>query len=364
MKRIIYLIVPALILASCGNKPKDKSAELADLKKQRSEIDAKIKTLDAGKSDTSGVKVIPVSVQVMAPVDFNAYVEVQSQIAGDENIQATSQAPGTVKSISVQTGQRVSKGQVLAVLDASTVERQIEAAEPQLILLKSLYEKQQVLWKQNIGTEVQLMSAKANYEANEKQIAALKSQRDLYRVVAPISGTVDAVNLKVGEMASPGQNGIRIVNYDKLKAEANLGENYLGKVKQGDHVLLLLPDLNDSIKTTLSYVSQAVDPVSRAFTVQVRLNGNNKLHPNMACIMRISNYESAHALIVPVSVIQKTSQGTMVYIADGNVAKSVPVTTGRNSNGMVEILAGLKPGDKVITAGNADIDNGQQISIQ
>ena len=208
------------------------------------------------------------------------------------------------------------------------------------------------------------MSAKANYEANEKQIAALKSQRDMYRIVAPVSGVVDAVNLKVGEMASPGQNGIRIVNYDKLKAEANLGENYLGKVKQGDRVLLVLPDINDSIKTTLSYVSQVVDPVSRAFTVQVRLGGNNKLHPNMACIMRISNYESAHALIVPVSVIQKTSQGTMLYIADGSVAKSVPVTTGRNSNGMVEITSGLKPGDKVITAGNADIDNGQQISIQ
>ena len=364
MKRIIYLIVPAMIFASCGGNKTDKAAELTKLKTERADLDVKIKALEAGKSDTSGVKVIPVSVSIVQPTDFNSYVEVQSQIAGDENIQATSQAPGTVKSISVQTGQRVSKGQVLAVLDASTVERQIEAAEPQLILLKSLYEKQQVLWKQNIGTEVQLMSAKANYEANEKQIAALKSQRDMYRIVAPVSGVVDAVSLKVGEMASPGQNGIRIVNYDKLKAEANLGENYLGKVKQGDRVLLVLPDINDSIKTTLSYVSQVVDPVSRAFTVQVRLGGNNKLHPNMACIMRISNYESAHALIVPVSVIQKTSQGTMLYIADGSVAKSVPVTTGRNSNGMVEITSGLKPGDKVITAGNADIDNGQQISIQ
>jgi multidrug efflux pump subunit AcrA (membrane-fusion protein) len=153
------------------------------------------------------------------------------------------------------------------------------------------------------------------------------------------------------------------VSYDKLKAEASLGENYLGKVKQGNPVLIVLPDINDSIKTTLSYVSQAVDPVSRAFVVQVHMASNSKLHPNMSCIMRISNYENKAALVVPISVIQRTSQGEMLYIADGNRSKAVYVTTGRNANGMVEILSGLKTGDKVITKGYEEMDNGKQIEI-
>jgi len=364
MKRLIILLVPAMILASCGDKKPDKAAELTNLKKERADIDAKIKMLEPGKTDSGAVKVTPVSVAVMQPAVFNANVEVQSQIVGDENILATPQSPGVVKSILATTGEKVSKGQVLAVLDASTVEHQIDAMGPQLALLKSVYEKQQNLWAQNIGTEVQLMTAKANYEATERQIAALKTQKDLFRVVSPISGTVDAVNLKIGEAAAPGMNGVRVVSYDKLKAEASLGENYLGKVKQGDPVTLALPDINDSINTTLSYVSQAVDPVSRAFIVQVRLSNNNKLHPNMACIMKISNYKNPNALVVPVAVIQKTSKGTMLYIADGNIAKSVPVTTGRNSNGMVEILLGLKPGDRVITSGFEELDNGQQVTIQ
>jgi len=363
MKRLILLLVPAIIIASCGggNKP-DKATELAKLKKERGEIDLKIKALEAGKKDVA--KVVPVSVQDIQLTHFNAFIEVHSQITGDENVLASPQAPGTVKSVLVQSGQKVSKGQVLAILDAAVVEQQMEALQPQLGLLKSVYEKQQALWAQNIGTEVQLMSAKAQYEGVQKQIAAIKAQKDLYRVVSPINGTVDAVNLKVGEAASPGMTGIRVVSYDKLKAEANLGENYLGKVRQGDPVWLILQDVNDTIKTSLSYVAQAVDPASRAFMVQVRLGSNSRIHPNMSCIMKIANYENSHALVVPINVIQNTSKGAMLYIADGNMAKSVPVTLGRNANGKLEILSGLKPGDKVITVGYESMEEGQQINIQ
>jgi membrane fusion protein, multidrug efflux system len=366
MTRLIYLLVPALMFAACnGGKTGDKAAELAKLKQQRADIDVQIKKLEGegGKTEGTSTGVAAVSVTEVKPTDFNAFVEVQSQITGEENIMTSPKAPGTVKSVLVQTGQKVHQGQVLALLDASTVEQQIETLMPQLHLQKSLYEKQQSLWKQNIGTEVQLMTAKAQVEATEKQIDALKAQRDLYRVVSPINGTVDAVNLRVGEAAAPGMTGIRVVSNEKLKAEASLGENYLGKVRQGDRVLLVFPDINDSIKATLSYVSAAVDPVSRSFTAQVRLSNNSKLHPNMSCKMRIINYENSHALVVPVSVIQHTSEGSMLYIADGNKAKSVIVTTGRNANGRVEILSGLKSGDKVITKGYQELDNGKQITI-
>lgn len=362
MRKIMYLILPIALLAACKGKTTDKAAELVELKKQRAELDLKIKALESGVVDSA--KSTPVSVTVLAPQDFHAYVEVQAQINGDDNILATPKAPGTVKSVNVVVGQHVSQGQVLATLDASAIEQQIEAITPQLNLQKSIYEKQQNLWSQNIGTEVQLMTAKAQYEATQKQVSALQTQRDMYRIVAPISGNVDQVSLKVGDFASPGMAGIRVVSSDKLKAEAAIGQNYLGKVKEGDMVTLIFPDINDTIQTKLSHVSQAVDVISRAFTVQILLGANAKLHPNMSCIMRISNYENKNALVVPVSVIQKTSNGPMLYIADGNTAKSVIVKTGQNSNGNVEILDGLKAGDRVITTGYEEMDNGESINIQ
>ncbi len=355
------------MLSACGggDKAGNKDQQLAKLKKERQEIDSKIQKLEAETGKNKTRKATPVSVVEVQPQKFNAFIEVQSQIAGDENVNAVPQMPGNVTNILVKVGQRVSKGQTLATLDASNVDQQIQAADIQVALTKQLYEKQQKLWAQNIGTEVQLMTAKASYEGAQKQKAFYVAQRNMSTIKSPINGTVDEIALKVGDIAG-GQspNHIRVVNFDKLKAEANLGENYLGKVHQNDPVTIVLPDLNDSIQTKLTYVSQAVDPISRAFLVQVRLGNNKKLHPNMSCRMKIANYESSNAIVVPVSVIQKTNEGDMLYIADGNKAKSVKVTTGRNSNGMVEILSGLNPGDRVITEGYEELDNGELIEVK
>ena len=363
MKRLIYLLIPAIVFAACDNGKQDKGAELAKLKQERSALDLKIKALE-GPANDSSKKATPVSMIEVQYTDFISTINVQSQINGEENIYASAQAPGIVNNVLVHAGEHVNKGQVLATQDAASIKQQIEGQPAQLTLAKTVYEKQKTLWSQNIGTEMQLLQAKANYESAQSQQAALLAQKDMYRIVSPITGVVDQMNLKVGDATSPGAQSIRVVNTDKLKAEAELGENYLGKVKTGNPVTLIFPDLNDSVKTTLTYVAEAVDPMSRAFLVQVRLNNNHNLHPNMSCIMKIGNYENKKTLVVPISVIQKTSKGEMLYIADGNKAKAAYIKTGANSNGLVEILSGLNPGDKVITAGFEDLDNGDPITTQ
>ena len=362
MKRLFLLAVPAMILASCGGNAGDPTIQLSALKKQRAELDVKIQKLEAGNKDKTGGKLTAVSVAELQPTVFNGIIEVQAQINGDEIVNATARTMGTVNRVNVQVGQAVRRGQVLASLDNVIADQQIAALEPQIQLTKSLYEKQQKLWEQNIGTEVQLMSAKATYENLMKQKAVLQSNKDLYNILSPINGTVDMVGLKVGDQSAAGF--IRVVNTSNLKAEANLGENYIGKVKLGDPATLFFPDMNDSVKAKITFVSKAVDPMSRTFTVQIKLGNNNKLHPNMSSILKISNYENPKAIVVPVSVIQKTSEGQMVYIADGNKAKIVNIVTGRNANGMVEVLSGLEAGDKIIIAGYEDLDNGEPIAIQ
>ncbi len=360
MKRLYFLLIPALILASCGGGSQDKG-DLANLKKQRAALDAKIKELEAGSKDSLSGKVTAIAVQEVQSSVFNGFIEVQSQINGDEVVNATARTMGTVNHVYVQVGQQVHKGQVLATLDDAVAEQQIKAMDPQIELAKTLYEKQQKLWKQNIGTEVQLMSAKTQYENLLKQKAVAQAGKDLNNIIAPISGTIDYMGLKVGDQSSAGY--IRIVNTSKLKAEASLGENYIGKVKVGDPATLIFPDMNDSIAAKITFVSKAVDPLSRAFMVQIKLGNNEKLHPNMSCILKIANYQNPDAIVIPVSVIQKTATGEMVYITNGKTAKSVKITTGRNSNGKVEVLSGLQPGDKLIVAGFEDLDDGSRVSI-
>lgn len=365
MKRTIYLLLlPTIILAACGGKTNKAEEELGKLKKERTELDEKIAKLETEVNKNKPAKGIAISVVEIQPQAFNAYVEVQAAVNGQQSVLATPQAAGIVEKILVHPGQHVGKGQTLAILDAGAVEQQIKAMEAQVDLTKSIYEKQQKLWAQNIGSEIQLLSAKTNYEATSKQKAALVAQRAMYTIKSPINGTVDEVNIKEGEMAAIGMTGIRVSNTEDLKVQGTLGENYLGKVKTNAAVNLIFSESGDTIKSKLSYVAQSVDRVSRAFQVEVRLGSNANLHPNMSCKMQIINYQNSKALVVPVSVIQKTAEGEKIYIAEGNKAKAVIVKSGKNSNGMVEILSGLNIGDKVITAGYADLDNGDLVSIQ
>lgn len=364
MKKLLPILLATVLLGACGKKEESITVQIAKLKKERADIDTRIHALELKGGLKDSVKAIPVTVTAVTPQPFQSFIDVQASIVGDENVLATPQAAGIVKAVLVHAGQKVGKGQTLAVLDAATADQQIAAADAQLGLLRSLYEKQQKLWAQQIGTEVQLLSAKANYDAAVKQRAALVAGRNMYRIVAPISGTVEIVTLKAGDVASPGRDGIRITNSTKLKAEANLGESYLGKVKAGDPVTLIFPDLRDSIKSRLSYVTQSVDPTSRAFAVQVTLGATARLHPNMSARMKIANYAADNALVVPVSAVQKTGAGDLVFVANGSVAKAVPVQTGRTGDGLIEIVSGLSAGDKVVTAGYEDLDNGTRIVVQ
>lgn len=364
MKRTLYILLSAAVLASCGDKKDNKQEQLLKLKKERAALDQKINELEAVVGKTNPQKATAISITKLETQPFSATIDVQAQVTGQEDVVASSQAPGIVKKVLVHNGQRVGKGQTLAILDAAAVEQQINAQQAQLTLAKQLYDKQQKLWAQNIGTEIQLLQAKANYEAAQSQHAALVAQKDMYLIKAPISGMVDNVALTEGDMVSPGMNGIPVISKDKLKAQANLGENYLGKVKAGDPVTLIFGDKADSLKTKLSFVGQEVNPVSRAFLVEVNLPASSRFNPNMSCQMRIANYENNQAFVIPVSIIQKTGDGEIVYVAEGGKARAVSIKTGRNSNGKVEVLDGLKAGDQIITAGFEDLENGESVTIE
>lgn len=367
MKRSIIILLTTIALASCGGDGENKSdvqAELAKLKKERMELDKKISTLEAEVREDNPMTAVPVSVDTLKATEFNSYIEVQASVTGDENVLATPQAPGVVERINVRTGQRVGKGQVLATLNAAAVEQQIKAQQAQLTLTKQLYEKQSKLWEQNIGSEVQLLTAKANYESSQQQYNALIAQRNMYRIVAPISGTVDAVNLKVGDMANPGMSGIRVVSMSKLKVETTLGENYIGKVETGDPVILEFTETDTRIRSKLTYVARSVDPISRAFTVEVNIGNNKDIRPNMSCKMKILSYSNSTAITVPISAVQNTADGNIVYTVVNGKTKVVKVETGKTSDGDIEILSGLSAGDKVITQGYTEVDEGRAVEIK
>ena len=367
MKKILY-IAPLLMLAACGPKPaaNDKAkakAELEKLKQQQTELNDKIAKLEAqvGTSDSS--RVTDVSVLAVQPVSFTNYIELQGSVDAQDNVTAYPQAAGTITAINVKVGQHVGRGQVLAQLDNSVLRQQIAQGEAQLSLAATVYQRQKALWDQKIGTEVQYLQAKTNYEAGQKQLAAAKEQAAMYTIKSPISGTIDQMDLKLGQVAQPGQTGIRIVNADNLKVKANVPESYGSKVTAGDMVKVVIPDLQDTIKAKVTFASKVIDPGSRSFAVEVHLPGSKAIRPNMTALLKIVDYQKADAIVVPVNAIQKSEAGDYVFLANNGAAKKVNIKSGATYGGKTEVVSGLSAGQQVITAGASDLEDGDKVKV-
>jgi membrane fusion protein (multidrug efflux system) len=358
------------LLASCGGKQnKDSKAELAELKKQQKEIQDKIASLELANisKDSNAVRKVAVEVTPMAPSIFNNYIDVQGKIDLDEVVNAIPETPGIISAILVHQGQYVRKGQVVATLRAEQVDRGISELDQQISFAKLLYDKQKRLWDQEIGTEIQLLQAKNNYDGLLKKKQTVLTQKSTFNVTSPINGVVDAIDATVGQsysnpMAAPV---IKIINTSKLKVQANIPENYSSVVKTGSNCMVVFTDINDSLVTRINYVEKTINPVTRTYSAYIPLATNSKYQPNMTAQVKIATYQNARAFVLPYSLIQKTDNGNYVYVADAqNKAKLMPVQLGNSYQNKVEIVSGLVLGDKVITSGYEELNEGDLLQFE
>ncbi|WP_429401934.1 efflux RND transporter periplasmic adaptor subunit [Mucilaginibacter lappiensis] len=363
MKKLLY--IPAFIFfAACSSKqPKDKTAELADLKKQQADLNSKITKLQAEVGSKDSSKTTDVSTIAIKPTQFTNYVQIQGKIDAQDNVTAYPQAQAIITGLYVKVGQHVSKGQTLAQLDNNVLLQNIAQNESQVSLNQTLFNRQKNLWDQKIGTEVQFLQAQTTLQSSKKALAALKQQASQYRIVSPINGTVDQMDLKLGQAASPGQTGIRVVNADVLKVKADVPESYAGSVNTGNEVKILVPDAQDSLITKVTFAAKAIDPTSRSFGVEIKLPIRKTLRPNMTAIIQIANYTKANTVVVPVKAILKSETGDYVYLNQNGTAKKVNVKSGTTYAGNTEILSGLKNGDQLVTEGATEIEDGDKIKV-
>ena len=365
MKNIIYIALITLIVACSSDELTTKKAELVELKKQESEIKSKISTLEKDIAKLSGKKVTNaqlVSITKISKSSFSHYIDVQAKVDGDENVTVNSQVPGSVTKINVSAGSTVSKGQVLAEIDNETFIKGLDELQTAREFANTVYLKQKNLWDQKIGTEIQYLQAKNTIESLDKKLATLNQQIEMTKIKSPINGVVDEVFLKMGQMAAPGMPGIRVVNMNKLKIKADIAESYISKVKTGDEVEILLPDLNQTIKAKLSYVGKVIDALNRTFNVEISLPSNPSLHPNMVAVIKIADYTNTSTFVLPANVVQMTDEGTYVFVAENNIARKRNVVAGKNYKGTIEITEGLNENDPIITTGFQDIVDGQSIT--
>ena len=377
MKKL-FVIVFIVALVSCGSKKEGnqdltgKKAALETLTKQRDELNNQINALQTEINKISGgaatEKLKLVEATALATQDFSHYIELQGKVSTENVSYVTPRGMGgQVKQMYVKQGDLVKKGQLLMKLEDGIVQQNIKQVESQLSFAKNIFTRQENLWKEGIGTEVQFLSAKNNVEGLEKQLGLVKEQLSTTLVTAEVSGVIETVSIKVGEtfIGNPMAT-IVIVNPGNLKAVVDVPENYVSKVKKGMSTIITIPDLNESFNSQISVVSETINATSRSFIAESKLPSKSNIKPNQVALIKLLDHQAKNAIVVPVETVQTDEKGKYVYILSlengKNLARKKMVTIGEFYDELIEVNTGLTKGDKLITKGFQGLYDGQLIS--
>ena len=369
MKKIFSLILLTAVFAACGGKGGDKKEQLATLKSQQAELSAKIAALEKelGASDTTKKeKVKYISVVPLVSTVFNNFIELQGAVVADDEVFVNAKVPGSITKVYIKIGDRVSAGQVVAEIDNDMLFSQMDELKKRWELANDVFQKQEALWKQNIGSEVQFLSAKNNKEALEKTMATLQKSSEMYQIKAPISGVVDDVQMKIGSGAAPGFPLAKIVNFSKLKVRVDAPETYAGRLRIGNSVQVQFPDVQKEISSKISYIGAGVNPANRTVKVEIPMRSNEPgILPNMASVVKVVNYSNPNAMVIPINLVQKDlANQDFVMVESGGFAKRLNIKVGQQYGENCEVLTGLKAGDKLVTVGYQDLNDGDKVVSQ
>lgn len=378
MKNTFLFLLAAALIVACG------SPDTSDLGKKRQELDSlkaaykalseKIKEADLwiADHDTTVKKNLPaVTTLALAPSRFEHFVQAHGRVKADKSADLYSMG-GRVRSILVKEGDRVRKGQLLVDLDNDAIEKQVAQARSGYELAKEVFEKQERLWKQQIGSEIQYLQAKSNKEQAEAGVAALNEQYRMSRITAPFDGTMDDIMVSVGEMTAPQFPVARVVDLTGASLEADVPESYLQRVKVGDPVSVEFPSLNDTITATLANVSRYIDPANRTFKVTLRVpNGETYVRPNMLSVLHIRDVVQDSAIVVPSRCIQEDVSGkSYVFVLDKDkdgraITRKVVVTRVMDSKDRTLLApnAGLVGNETILDEGAKSVGDKQRVKV-
>ena len=386
MKNISYFLFLAMLLTACGgNEEKSISdliteGNLETLRSKKSEISESykslgqdIKRLDSAIALQTGEGNLPLISTITAKAEkFDHFLELQGDVSTKQNVLIYPEMPGTLQRVYVKEGQRVTKGQLLAAIDDGGMASQLSQLETQAALAKTTFERQERLWNQKIGSEIQYLQAKTNYEAAQSTVKQVRSQLGKSKIRAPFSGIIDNVIKDQGTVVAPGPGSevFRIVNLSNMYIEVDVPETYLGDIKKGNTAMVYFPVLGDTIISKIRQTGNFINPGNRAFKVEVPVpNRNNSIKPNLTAKVSLNDYSSEAAVLVPQGIISENAEGQQyLYVAsdkeaDKATAKRKIITTGRTQGNMVEVLSGITAGDLLIKEGARSVKDGQNVQL-
>lgn len=374
MKKIAILIIATTFILSCGKEAKKSSLEelnaqktilvskIDSLNTALKSVEEEISKLDSDKN-LQTVTVISVKNDV-----FKHYLEIQGVAKANKNIEISPEMGGTVTKILVKEGQKVQSGQLLIQLDDSSIRNSINELNTQLNLAKTTFERQERLWKQKIGSEMQYLQAKAQKESLENNLSSLRTQARKMRITAPFSGVVDEIFPRLGELTSPQMPTVRLLNLDNVYVEADVTETYLPIIKESTQTVVHFASINKEMNSKISQVGNYINPANRSFKIRINIdNQDQSIKPNLLADIKIVDFETT-GIIIPATLVQQDQTGNnyvFTVVTENNVQKAFKniITVANEYNHEVYVSEGLKANDTLINAGARFVKDGDTVKI-
>lgn len=384
MKKILYISLFGLLITSCGGDSKtasvDKAIESKDLaiikasraeiQKQYDAIGAELAKLDLAIAELDTLKKSAlVTTAIVNDTIFTHYINIQGNVDTKQNLIIYPEYSGVLSQVYVKSGQKVNKGQILARIDDGGLSNQLSQMETQATLAKTTFERQKNLWDKKIGSEIQYLQAKTNYEAQMKAVAQMRAQLGKTIVKAPFSGVIDEVITEKGQVVGPGQQLMRIVNLSDMYVSANVPESFIGKIKNGAIVDVEVKSTGKIYKGKVRQIGNYINPNNRNFSIEVAVpNSDNLLRPNQVAVLKIEDYKKPNAILVPESIVTENAVGEkIIYTVDtsGKEPKAIKKTivVGLTSGANIEVKSGLNKGEQIIIEGARSVQNGDIVEI-
>jgi len=381
MKKLISLFGLGLLLASCGSENAPSTTDLNGLKAQKSnlmeqqnKLALELDAIEESIKAIEGFDNLPlVSTLSLKTENFDHFVQLQGNVTTKENVLIYPELAGTLLKVYVQKGQRVEQGQVLAEIDNGGLSNQLEQLRASAALAKTTFDRQAKLWEQQIGSELQYLQAKTQYEAQQNAVEQLEKTVAKSIVKAPFSGIVDQLLQDPGVVVSPGPNSalFRLINLDHMYVTVDAPERYLGKFKKGEQAYVELPVLGKKLDTKIRQTGNYIAASNRSFEVELGIpNPDHTIKPNLNAKVYINDYSNENAIMIPLSVISENANGEQyVYTITKTSNEGVDIahrriiTTGENDGQRIEVLSGLSIGDEIVTEGARKLKDGQHIKV-
>ena len=384
MKKILYISLLGLLITSCGGDSKtasvDKAIESKDLttikttraeiQKQYDAIAAELAKLDLAIAELDTLKKSAlVTTAIVNDTIFTHYIDIQGNVDTKQNLIIYPEYSGVLSQVYVKSGQKENKGQILARIDDGGLSNQLAQMETQATLAKTTFERQKNLWDKKIGSELQYLQAKTNYEAQMKAVAQMRAQLGKTIVKAPFSGVIDEVITEKGQVVGPGQQLMRIVNLSDMYVSANVPESFIGKIKNGAIVDVEVKSTGKIYKGKVRQIGNYINPNNRNFSIEIAVpNKDNLLRPNQVAVLKIEDYRKPNAILVPESIVTENALGEKIIFVvntEGKEPKAVKKTieVGLTSGANIEVKSGLKKGEVIIIDGARSVQNGDLVEI-